>query len=143
MQQTFSRRGPVRATLRLSLCFIPYHKVVRPRYSPCPRVHTKYVSHSGTKTLALLLARSQFFIRTLPGLVVTGIFFSHHLCFLRCCVSYRPGTDMWCRLSVNTQLLAKVDQLFKVSSPAVPHRYSSEISLGGLSRTSSGSLIIA
>ncbi|CAM9335343.1 unnamed protein product [Sphacelaria rigidula] len=26
----------------------------------------------------------------------------------------RPGTDMWCRLSVNTQLLAKVDQLFKV-----------------------------
>lgn len=27
----------------------------------------------------------------------------------------RPNTDMWCRLSVNTQLLAKVDQLFKVS----------------------------
>ncbi|CAM9091619.1 unnamed protein product [Ectocarpus sp. 6 AP-2014] len=27
----------------------------------------------------------------------------------------RPNTDMWCRLSVNTQLLAKVDQLFKVN----------------------------
>ncbi|CAN0185619.1 unnamed protein product, partial [Ascophyllum nodosum] len=27
----------------------------------------------------------------------------------------RPGTNMWCRLSVNTQLLAKVDQLFKVN----------------------------
>lgn len=27
----------------------------------------------------------------------------------------KPGTDMWCRLSVNTQLLAKVDQLFKVN----------------------------
>ncbi|CAM9870255.1 unnamed protein product [Ectocarpus sp. 13 AM-2016] len=27
----------------------------------------------------------------------------------------RSNTDMWCRLSVNTQLLAKVDQLFKVN----------------------------
>jgi 18S rRNA (adenine1779-N6/adenine1780-N6)-dimethyltransferase len=28
--------------------------------------------------------------------------------------AFRPGDELYCRLSVNTQLLAKVDQLLKV-----------------------------
>lgn len=37
---------------------------------------------------------------------------SSHVRVPRCVC--RPGSDLYCRLSVNTQLLAKVDQLMKV-----------------------------